>query len=245
MASIELATPRVIVIEERGKQYRLALARIVKKQWMRYFDGIVSTSENQMGKRVDSFDSSSARLELVETSLIDAQGYATADGSPITAAAGWQALLPLSHRLAVGNTIVSVERAEASNDEPIMLGVEAVYLNAVWSADENGVMQKYRGLCHRFKTPNGEQQRRFSRDSSRSRIVGGSRKAKTLWMGPQPTLVELYDELIVSVEGYQVNGVELGADHDTIVAEMDTYHKVAAADVLFSPAAANLSEDND
>jgi hypothetical protein len=64
-------------------------------------------------------------------------------------------------------------------------------------------------------------------------------------MGPQPTLVELYDELIVSVEGYQVNGVELGADHDAIVAEMDAYHKVAAADVLFSPAAANLSEDND
>jgi hypothetical protein len=243
MAAIELATPRVIVIEERGKQYRLTLARILKKQWMHYFDGIVSASENQGGKRVDSFDSSSARLDLVEKSLVNAEGYATADGSPVTAADGWQSLLPLSHRLAAGNTIVSVERAEPSDDEPILLGAEAVYLNAVWSADDKGVMQKYRGLCHRFKTPNGEQQRRFSRDSSRSRIVGGSRRGKTLWMGPQPVLVELYDELIVSVDGYRVNGVELGTDRDAIVAEMDTYHKVAAADVLFSPAAANLSEE--
>lgn len=245
MAAIELATPRVIVIEERGKQYRLTLARIGKKQWTHYFEGIVSTSENQAGKRVDSFDSSSARIDLVERSLQNAEGYATADGSPVTSAANWQSLLPLSHRLAAGNTIVNVDRAEASDDEPIVLGAEAVYLNAVWSADDKGVMQKYRGLCHRFKTPDADQQRRFSRDSSRSRIVGGSRKAKTLWMGPQATLVELYDELIVSVDGYQVNGVELGADRDVIVAEMDTYHKVAAADVLFSPAAANLSEDND
>jgi hypothetical protein len=245
MSAIELATPRVIVIEERGKQFTLTLSRITKNQWMHYFDGIVSASENQGGKRVDSFDSSSARIELVEKSLIDAQGYVTVDGSPVTATADWQSLLPLSHRLGAANAIVSVERAEPSDDEPIVLGAEAVYLNAVWSADDKGIMQKYRGLCHRFKTPNGEQQHRFSRDSSRSRIVGGSRKGKTLWIGPQPTLVELYDELIVSVDGYQVNGVELDADRDAIVAEMDTYHKVAAADILFSPAAANFSEDND
>ncbi|MDR3797961.1 MAG: hypothetical protein P4K93_07400 [Terracidiphilus sp.] len=245
MASIELATSRIVVIEDRGKQYRLTLARILKKQWMHYFDGVVSASENQFGKRVDSFDSTSARLALVEQSLVNAEGYATADGSPVTSAAGWQSLLPLSHRLAVGNAIVNVERAEPSDDEPIVLGVESVYLNALWSADDKGVMQKYRNLCHRFKTPNADQQRRFSRDSSRSRIIGGSRKAKTLWLGPQPTLVELYDELIVSVDGYQANGAELGADREAIVAEMDAYHKVAAADVLFSPAAANLSEDND
>jgi hypothetical protein len=245
MSAIELATPRVIVIEERGKQYRLTLARIAKKQWMHYFDGIVSTSENQAGKRIDSFDSSSARLELIEKSLVNAEGYATVDGSPVASTAGWQSLLPLSHRLAAGNTIVSVERAESSDDEPIVLGAESVYLNAIWSADDKGVMQKYHGLCHRFKTPNAEQQHRFSRDSSRSRVVGGSRKGKTLWLGPQATLVELYDELIVSVDGYQVNGADLGADRDAIVAEMDTYHKVAAADILFSPAAANLSEDNE
>jgi hypothetical protein len=245
MSAIELATPRVIVIEERGKQYRLTIARIAKKMWTHYFDGVVSTSENQAGKRIDSFDSSAARLELAEKNLVNAEGYVTADGSPVTAAAGWQALLPLSHRLAAGNAIVSIDRAEPTDDDPIMLGAESVYLNAIWSADDKGVMQKYRGLCHRFKTPDGDQQRRYSRDSSRSRVIGGSRKNKTVWLGPQATLVELYDELILSVEGYQVNGVDLGADREAIVAEMDTYHKVAAADVLFSPAAANLSEDND
>lgn len=59
-------------------------------------------------------------------------------------------------------------------------------------------------------------------------------------MGPQSTLAELYDELIVSVDGYAVNDQVLGPDASTekIALHMDTYHKVAAADALFSGAAA-------
>lgn len=243
MVSIELATPRIVAITDRKKLYLLTIGRITKKQWLHYFEGILSTSENQAGKRVDSFDSSSARLELVEQTLINAKGYATADGSEVTATSGWQQQLPLSHRLAAGNVIVSVQRAEPSDDDPIVLGAEAIYLKTIWSADDSGQMQEYNGLCHKFKTPNAEQQRRYSRESSKSRIIGGSRKGKTLWLGPQATLVELYDELIVSVDGYQVNGASLGDDRDRIVAEMDTYHKVAAADILFSPAAANVLEE--
>lgn len=237
MAFIELAKPRIIAIEERRRKYLLTLARVPKKAWMHYFDGILSTSENLNGKRVDSFDASSARIELVESLLTDAQGYGGALG------AGWQKMIPLAHRMAAGNALVEVERGEPSDDEPIQLGAESVYLNAVWGADEKGAMMKYRGLCHRFQTPSGEQQRRYSRDSSRSRIVGGSRRGKTVWLGPQPMLVELYDELILSVEGYRVDGVDLGTDREAIVAEMDTYHKVAAADVLFSPAVANVVDE--
>jgi hypothetical protein len=243
MASIELASPRVIAIEDRGRQFLLKLARINKKQWLHYFEGILSTSENQGGKSVNRFDSSAARVELVEQVLIGAEGYATADGAAVTSVAGWQQLLPLSHRLAAGDALVNAQRAENPEDEPFVLGAEVVYLDAVWSADPQGVMQKYHGLCHRFKTPTADQQRRFSRDSSRSRIVGGSRKGLTQWMGAQGTLAELYDELVVSVEGYTVNGAPLGTDRDAIVAEMDTYHKVVAADVLFSPAAPNLAEE--
>lgn len=242
MSAIELANPRIVAIEDRGKKYLLTVGRIQKSQWLRYFEGIVSTSENLAGKRIDSFDSTSARVELVEKVLIDASGYATSDGSPVKSKDGWQQLIPLRHRQGVGNALVDVERAEPSDDDPIMLGAEPVFLNAVWGANERGEMLKFTNLCHRFRTPSSEHQRRFSRDSSRSVIVGGSRRGMTKWLGVQAALADLYDELIDSVDGYTLNGEPL-TGRDAIVSEMDTYHKVAAADVLFSPASANVIDE--
>jgi len=243
MSAIELKAPRIIAIEDRGKPYTFTLARIVKKQWLKYFEGIVSTSENQGGQHIDSFDSSSARLALVEEALVTATGYALpVDKTSIEQVEGWKALLPLSHRLGVANALVSVSISEAEDDAQITLGQESVFLDAVWGADKKGVMRKFTGLRHNFTTPSAEQQRRFSRDSSRSRVVGGSRKGKTQWLGAQATLATLYDELIVSVEGYTVDG-NADLDHDAIVEFMDTYHKVAAVDALFSPAAPKVEED--
>ena len=72
-------------------------------------------------------------------------------------------------------------------------------------------------------------------------MVGGSRNGKTQWLGAQATLADLYDELIVSVEGYTVDGA--APDREGIVEFMDTYHKVAAVDVLFAPAAPKVEEE--
>jgi hypothetical protein len=244
MPAIELKKPRIIVIEDRGKQYSLTLARILKKQWLRYFEGILSTSENQNGKRVDSFDSSAARLALVEECLIGATGYALPDGkTSIDQVEGWKALLPLSHRLGVANAIISVSASDPSDDVPIALGQESVYIDAVWSAGDDGAMRKFKGLRHNFTVPTADQQRHFSRDSSRSRVIGGSRNGKTQWLGAQATLADLYDELIVSVDGYTVDGET--PDREAIVEYMDTYHKVAAVDQLFAPAAAMVDEGDD
>jgi hypothetical protein len=242
--SIELKAPRSIVIEDRGKQYTLAVARITRKQWLRYFEGILSTTENQGGKRVDSYDSSAARLELLESALAGAEGYALPDGKQsVTEIEGWKALLPLSHRLGAANALLGVSQSDPSEDEAIALGQESVYLDAVWSAGEDGIMRKFHGLRHNFKTPAAEQQRRLSRDGSRSRIIGGSRNGKTQWLGAQATLADLYDELITSVEGYTVDGQ--APDRDALIENMDTYHKVAAVDVLFAPAAPKVEEDGD
>jgi len=241
MSAIELKAPRVITIEDRGKQYAFTLARITKKLWLRYFEGILSISENQSGKRVDSFDSSAARLELVEASLTTASGYALPEGkTSIDQVEGWKQLLPLSHRLGVANAIISVAPSDPTDDEPISLGLEPVFLDAIWSAGNDGMMRKFKGLRHNFKSPTSDQQRRVSRDGSRSRVVGGSRNGKTQWLGAQATLAELYDELIVSVDGYTVDGA--APDRDAVIEFMDTYHKVAAIDILFAPAAANVEE---
>jgi hypothetical protein len=95
-------------------------------------------------------------------------------------------------------------------------------------------MQQFTGLRHEFNSPTTEQFRRYRRDVSRSYIVGGSRTAKTVWRGAQKTLAELYDELIVSVEGYTLNGSPLIGSPSAIAAAMDTYHKVAAANHLYA-----------
>ncbi len=242
MLAIELKQPRIIAITDRKRVYLLTVARILEKQWFAYFEGIVSASENQGGKRIDSFDSSSARLKLVEDCLITASGYALpADVAQIELLPNWKDQIPLSHRLGAANTLLSVAVSEPSEDEQIALGQESVYLDALWAAAPDGTMTKFHGLRHNFKTPTAEQQRRLSRDSSRSRVVGGSRNGKTLWLGAQATLAALYDELIVSVDGYTVNGQV--PDREQIVAFMDTYHKVAAVDVLFAPAAPKVEED--
>jgi hypothetical protein len=240
--AIELKAPRVVVIEDRGKSYSFTLARIAKKLWLRYFEGIVNTSENQAGKRLDSFDSSVARLELVDSALLSASGYTLPEGkTSIDQVEGWKALLPLSHRLGVATALLSVASSEPKDDDAIALGQESIYLDATWGASEDGLMRRFHGLRHNFAVPSAEQQRRFSRDNSRSRVIGGSRNGKTQWLGAQATLAELYDELIVSVEGYTVDGI--APDREAIIEYMDTYHKVAAVDVLFSPAAPKVEEE--
>jgi len=242
MLAIELDKPRVIPIPDRGRKYILTVGVITKQQWLRYFDGIVSMSENQQGKEVNTYDARTARVELVEKALINAEGYRTADNSPVTSTEGWQQLIPMSHRLAVADVLVAVGRDAASEDAPITLGLETVYLKARWSADESGALQEYAGLCHRFKTPNAEHQRRYQRAISRSTIVGGSRTAKTRWLGAQSTLIELYDELIETVDGYRIGNDALTA-RDEIIRVMDAYHKAAAAEQLFSAAAPELAEE--
>ena len=244
MTLIELNAPRVVVLRDRGNEYKLTVARIRAAQWLKYFDGIESTSENANGKRVDRFDSSSARLQLATESLCDAQGYATAENRPISSIERWKELISTAHRLSLGSVLTDVRRSEAQASSAILLGTETVYLDAVWSANERGEMCEVRGLVHRFRTPTAEQHRRFSRDSARSTITGNSRKAVTRWMGAQATLAELYDELVQSVEGYTVEGVPLGENRAAIAAEMDVYHKVAAADALFSPGTADLKDED-
>jgi hypothetical protein len=241
---IDLRKPRVIVIEDRGHSYTLTVAPITRKRWIEYFRGIVSTSEFVKGSLTDSFDSSGARLALVNDTLIDADGYLINGVMRVTEIDGWKNLIPVSHRVTVGNVLTMVERS-AEDESPIMLGGEVVCLDAVWGRHASGAMQKVRGLRHTFASPSVEQQRRYSRDKSRSQVIGGSRYGKTRWLGAQATLAELYDELILSVEGYAINGVPLDDDRDQIIESMDTYHKVAAAESLFVPVAPKVAEDDD
>ncbi len=250
----ELTTPRTILIQDRERSFALTCRRIIDADWLAYFAAITITSEQHEKSRINTVDTTSPRLKLAESTLVDASGYQVAGGGELTSIPGWQQRIPLSHRVRLGQTLSDVRPSEQNDDLTIYPEGEVALLDATYTAltqpDECGIdrhfMLQLKGLKHVLKTPSEEQHRRFMRESSRSKIVGGSRNGKTIYPVAHPLLAKLYDELVISVEGYSVNGTPLTTDSTTIRAEMDMLHKVIAAQQLFQPLdTTSLGGDND
>ncbi len=111
-----------------------------------------------------------------------------------------------------------------------------------------GAMCLHRHLTHYLKPPTAEQKARFRRAySGVQRSVSAARRGAPIFISPQQpvgarALVGLYDEMIVRVEGYAVNGEPLDDNRTEIASNMDTFHKVTAARPLFLKPA-YLAED--
>ncbi|MGC2108232.1 MAG: hypothetical protein WA655_01865 [Candidatus Korobacteraceae bacterium] len=233
MQSLELAGERRIAIKDHGKLLRFTLQPITREMWLKYFDAIVSTSENRGREQLNTFDAASPLLAMVAGSLSDASGYKLPEGvKQLSDIPDWKAKLPFSHRTAIGQVLTNVTTAADADGEEAVIGLDSVGLEALWNCDDNGVMFLHWPLVHRFSTPSFEHERRYMRDQSRSKVIGGSRTGKTVWMGMQHTLIDLYDKLVTSVDGYTANGNALGS-RAKIVQYMDAYHKVVAAQQLF------------
>jgi hypothetical protein len=216
---IDLSQPRAVALNAGGRVITYTIRRLTQQDWMTYFAGAISTSEQRDNEVLNQFDGSKAALELVGGALIQKEGDRPA---------------PVSHRLAVANALMSVRAVDPGDDELAAgAGNEVVSMIALWGA-EDGVMKRH-AVTHVFDSPSIEQARRYRRDLSRSKVVGGSRAGKTIWANAQPTLAEIYDELIVCTVGYFVNSTALAA-RERIAREMDTYHKVVACEKLFAPA---------
>lgn len=239
----DLAANRIILLEDRNRVYALTCRRITEEDWRSYFSSIVVTAEQEGKSRINTIDVSSPRLALAESVLTGATGYKVADGSELTQIPGWQKKIPLAHRLRLGETVADVRPSQQDEEFTIYPEGEVVLLDATFSAvptaDEYGLvylaMRRLIGLKHVLRTPTEEQHRRYTREASRSKVVGGSRTGKTIYQGAQLLLAQLYDDLIVSVEGYSVGETPLTVDRAAIVREMDMLHKVIAAQELFQP----------
>ena len=234
---IDLAQGRVLALHVGKRQYTLTLKLISQKAWLKYFAGIVNSQEIVDGDVENVFDSAGARLELLQSHLVDATGY-TREGESITAVEGWQGKLPMAHRRAAADMLVSCEVVKPTDDEDSypMLGTELVELKAMWTAVD-GAMQLVTGLRHTFGSPTADHQKKYSRAMSRSVVTGGSRTGKTVWLGAQDVLIGIYDELIQEAAGYQTTASpeDLGSNAENIAKFMDAYHKVVAVGALFTP----------
>jgi hypothetical protein len=230
---IDLSAPRTIVITVGKRTYKYNFSPIHLSVWSEYFSAIVQSSERRGQEVIEEFDTSAARLALVDRALQGVEGYTISE--ELMQSGEWKSKLPIKHRLAVADVLTRVTASDPGDDDELVLGAESVMLSAVWSADEKGVMQQFTQLRHNFASPTAEHFHRYQRDLSRSYIVGGSRGGKTIYRGAQKTLIEIYDELIQSVEGYTLNGQPMGSQSNIVYA-MDAYHKVVAAAYLFRPA---------
>jgi hypothetical protein len=237
---LPLDAERVVSFKQSGRALTFKFRRITDGDWKRYFDAITLRSVSVAGakkqSRTDEFDYRTARLALVDETLTDVQGYNTADGSPISAMKDWQSRVPYGHKLAASQLLEAVERSsnvDADRQFTILADADEVFLDASWGSATPGEMTRYLGLVHRFKPVTIEQQRKYNRATSRAVVVGGRHGGTTEYAKPHSILASLYDELVLSVDGYGVNGAALdGAEN--IRREMDTLHKVEAVQQLFA-----------
>lgn len=233
---------RAVTFEAQGKPVTYHFPRLSKAAWMKFFLNIVVETETEIDAHtkedlfVQRVDTNSAFLGFVTENVAKVEGYKLSDGSELMSIEHWRDRLPAAHRIAAGKFLASAsaEVSAPSDDAEFIIAAEgdAVTLTAAWGIAAPGEMRVYNGLVHRFRTPSLDDQRRVRRAMSEAKMVGGSRTSRTIYPSKHAMYVEMYDSLILSVDGYSIAGQPLtGAEK--IAFEMDAQHKVAAVRELF------------
>ncbi|ABF42419.1 hypothetical protein Acid345_3418 [Candidatus Koribacter versatilis Ellin345] len=230
---IELTGNRLVSFKDKGRAFTLEFRRLTNGDWMKYFGGISTESERDAKERIDRFDVRTPGAALVNEALIGAKGYKTRSGEDLTTVANWQRAIPYGHRAIAAEALIDVAPSQSAAEIAFDPEVQEVYLDARWGSVEPGTMQLYTGLLHRFGMVTVEHERRYNRAMSEARVVGGSRTGRTIYPGRHKLFAELYDDLVVGVAGYTVNGTALVENKALIREEMDTFHKVSAVACLF------------
>ena len=224
---LPLDTSRAVSLRVGKNTFTYYFRRILKADWERYFAGIVHQTLQTDGVRETVYEAETAGMDLVDRTLIRADGYGILVGLK-----NWKLALPLKHRMAVGMVLRSVGVANPSDDAPLSDLLE-VTLDAEWSTEGAGKTTMYHGLIHRFRQPTIEQLRKFNFETSRVRVEGTAELGVTTYPSRQLVAMKVYDDLIHSVDGYQVNGRPI-EDVEAIRREMDGAHKAEAALALFT-----------
>lgn len=227
---LPLDQPRVIAIRDGKHAYTFHFRRISQADWQRYFERIVFKARNEGTKQITTIDVEYAALDLFQRTLERVEGF-TGD---FATRSGWQERIAPRYAYRPAMTLVDVGPSKEGDDEACNPEQIAVSLDAVWSRSTVGQMAKYQGLVHRFAPPSVEQKRRYYNAGSQSTVIGGTRNGTTIYGKRHQVLLDVYDELILDVEGYGIGGHELHAPEE-IRREMDAYHKFIAAQQIFIP----------
>jgi hypothetical protein len=225
-AVLPLDAPRSVAFKAGKGAFIFRFRRIRQEDWQEYFLGIVNQIIQTGDSRENVFETESAILGLVENTLTSVEGYGDLSGLK-----NWKQSLPLRHRIAAGLALRSVIVSPPKEDAPILCDEIEVKLDANWGAADGKTIQ-YSGLVHRFRQPSIADLKKFNFESARTRVRGTADAGVTTYPSRQAIGMKIYDDLIVSVDGYSSGGSPLiGAE--AIKREMDGAHKAAAALAIF------------
>jgi hypothetical protein len=233
-----LDEPRVIALRDGKHTFTFYFRRIMASDWDAYFNGIYSSSRNEGGAKINTDDVNTAAIELFESTLTKVEGYAKA----LTRREDFWKVLP-RHSLPVSWLLRNVATSSEVSDDPPDAELVEVRIDALWSQLTPGAeTTAFKGLIHRFSPPTAAHKKRVMRSGAMSKIVGGSRQGITIYSTRHRLMVEIYDQLIQSVDGYGVAGKPLESV-EQIRREMDSYHKVEAVLNLFGGAEADAAAE--
>jgi uncharacterized protein (UPF0297 family) len=236
--NLELAGNRTVSFTDRGRAFGLVFRQIGDSDWKKFFACITAETERDGDTRIDRFDFRSAGMELVESCLVSAAGYKIdGQGTALESIPGWQKRIPYGHKVKAAELLQDVSLSTSQRDVFIS-DTEEVVLRAKWGSSTLGCMNEFDGLIHRFSQPEAGHLQKYNRSMSETRTSGGNGKPlRTVYPARQALFIQLYDELIDSVEGYALSGdPTIALNLDQIRNQMDAFHKVVALQKLFSPA---------
>jgi hypothetical protein len=227
-ALLMLDEPRVLVLREGKRDYTFYFRRILQPDWESYFSGFYISSRTEGVAQTNTTDIQTTGIELLESTLTKVVGYSR----ELTTLEDFKKILP-RHSVPVSGLLSEVYRSDIDDDKPFDCDSVEARIDAMWSkttpANSNTT---YKGLVHRFKPPTIEQKRRYMRGGAVSRVGGLRKGSTTVYSTRNRLLLELYDQLILSVDGYGVAGKALESV-EQIRREMDGYHKAEAVAQLF------------
>jgi hypothetical protein len=228
-ALLMLDEPRVIAVRDCNVTYTFHFRRIQQADWERYFNGLYVASSNEGTAQLNTTDLNTAGIELFESTLVKAEGYKNAMDRKEDF---WK--IPPRHSILVSWLLRSVCPSTFEDDSPLDCDSIETRIDALWSQSKPGEdTAAFKGLVHRFTPITVDQKKRFMRRGAINKVVGGSRKGTTIYSMKHKLMLELYDQLIQSVEGYGIAGKPLEGV-EQIRREMDGYHKTEAIAQLFN-----------
>lgn len=230
-ALLALDVPRQIAITISGKPVTFTFARVPDAAWRKFFSSVVYRIEQKLVdrtlQRVRLYDEDASLIALFEY-VTKINGYAGSEG---LGDIQLKARVPVRHRLAVCQVLRSV--TAAADAQPALTDLVDVTLEAPWTVGDDGGMQMFTGLVHRFRQPTLDQFRRWRLGVSRTITTGDAENGTTTYPSRLAISLSLYDEMIAEVDGYSVHGVSLGSDLAAIQKLMDGMHKARAVLELF------------
>jgi hypothetical protein len=240
---LALDAERVIVFKATDGTKKIVLPKITPEDYRKIFSKITIETENEGTDKVLRVDNDTPFVEFIEAKMVRAEGFKLRDGSDASTHENWRNLVPLPYKLRAAEVIQDVKVHPLDPTYPFDARLVDVALEASWN--EGDKMVRVSGLVHRFALPTVKHQAKVRRAMTEARTVGGSRTNRTIYGGKGSVLLDIYDELIVAVDGYAINGgvplctagdltEEIAAQNKAKCVEwMDGMHKYRAVEALF------------